>query len=82
MYNRADNKMKQLTPLTHLSILGVVCPSPAYEQMMYEDREGVTDQTLYTFVDFSDTCKCLVMTAPAKDAQDFADRYYSQIVKG
>lgn len=70
-----------MTPYQHLTEIGHICPSPAFEQLQHVSAHGQTKEQLYTFVSFSEDTKVIVMTAPARNAKDFSNRYYSQIIK-
>jgi hypothetical protein len=65
-----------------LSSYGTIAPAPKREAKEYIEVNGKPSEPLFIFVNFSDSpeCKCLAMTAPAKDAVDFETRYYSQII--
>lgn len=65
-----------------LSSYGTIAPAPKREAKEYIEVNGTPSEPLFIFVNFDDAieCSCLYMVAPAKDAADFATRYYSQII--
>lgn len=62
-------------------ISSLVYPSPASLREEYKEQFGSPVLPLWSFIDLEEQFDILIFTAEALSPEDFAKRYYSQIVK-
>lgn len=63
-------------------ISSLIYPSPASLREEYKEQFGSPVLPLWSFIDLEEQFDILIFTAEALSVEDFAIRYYSQIVKG